>query len=587
MSYFFNTAFLAALKADQTIMNTATVKMVLFPTAPAFMTEEGTTDPRYMGINSVDTLASTLGWGPYVSHTVISQTVSVNTSAKPPSKYVIIANPFDLPDNFPTTYVKAIAFVYMGPNAPMTNNIMFVTDTPLIGGTILTSTDAVVPLTDQGVGKWLFSWSLADAAAPLAISEGPLALLKGPRAFDQARVQHIWIYPQRINMIANPSFELNAAFWRSNGALTQERLAFPTVKAASVNNLVLSGTQTVDTVDLVAADRVLVKNQSVPSQNGVYVVAAGAWTRATDADAEAELFGSMWYVLNGTQRLTLWYCITVKPIVVGTTNLVFDQRYWGGGNFCGHTIGTILESNMFPMNMPYKREDGWTIQARVKSDGEIKVGLIAWEPDFASTVSDWGREIVGPDGTMVSAEAWHPSGGYINIRTIRRVGDVTTGLLRLETNGTYMDIDQVCVEPGMMPMNKDDWPYFDGSNQYQSAGDYSWYGNPHASYSCWYNNRSAVMGRLFAWGLDPEDQAPGGVITDEETIKQGLVYQWVPAGTPVQEHYDVLYPNDPKTPISAVTGSPLAVQGERRRQDRGHEPLDVRPEPGLTPGGWG
>lgn len=58
------------------------------------------------------------------------------------------------------------------------------------------------------------------------------------------------------------------------------------VKAASTANIAsLSGTKTIDGVALVAGDRVLVKDQSTASQNGVYVVAASAWARAADMDA--------------------------------------------------------------------------------------------------------------------------------------------------------------------------------------------------------------------------------------------------------------------------------------------------------------
>ena len=50
------------------------------------------------------------------------------------------------------------------------------------------------------------------------------------------------------------------------------------VRATTTANITLSGTQTVDGVALVVGNRVLVKNQSTASQNGIYVVASGAWT---------------------------------------------------------------------------------------------------------------------------------------------------------------------------------------------------------------------------------------------------------------------------------------------------------------------
>ena len=126
-----------------------------------------------------------------------------------------------------------------------------------------------------------------------------------------------------------------------------------------------------------------------------------------------------------------------------------------------------------------------------------------------------------------------------------------------------------CVEPGWLPANYNDWPYFDGDSTYGALDDYSWYGDKersagtpsraHKTYSCWYNHRRAVTGRLFQWS-DPDDEGPGSVFTDEEVAAQGMVYSWVPAGTPVQQHLDVLYPYDPQSAVPDVTG-PLTPSG--------------------------
>ena len=50
-------------------------------------------------------------------------------------------------------------------------------------------------------------------------------------------------------------------------------------KAASTANLTLSGAQTVDGVSLIAGNICLVKNQTTSSQNGLYTVSAGVWTK--------------------------------------------------------------------------------------------------------------------------------------------------------------------------------------------------------------------------------------------------------------------------------------------------------------------
>ena len=111
------------------------------------------------------------------------------------------------------------------------------------------------------------------------------------------------------------------------------------VRAASAGNLVLSGTQTIDGVALVAGNRVLVKEQTTGSANGIYVVAAGAWSRATDADTSAEVTTGMYvYVEEGTQfGGSAWVLSTTGTITLGTTSLRFNpfsmpaQPNWGDG----------------------------------------------------------------------------------------------------------------------------------------------------------------------------------------------------------------------------------------------------------------
>ena len=101
------------------------------------------------------------------------------------------------------------------------------------------------------------------------------------------------------------------------------------VRGASVGNLTLSGTQTIDGVAVVAGDRVLVKDQTTASQNGIYVVAAGAWTRASDFDGNPGnevTAGAYTYVAEGTVNAGMGYVLTTATaITLGTTALSFTK----------------------------------------------------------------------------------------------------------------------------------------------------------------------------------------------------------------------------------------------------------------------
>jgi len=85
---------------------------------------------------------------------------------------------------------------------------------------------------------------------------------------------------------------------------------------------------TVDGVVLATGDRILLKDQSTGAENGIYTVnASGAPTRATDADANAEVTaGLAVFVEEGTTNAdTGWVLTTNDPITVGTTALTFTQ----------------------------------------------------------------------------------------------------------------------------------------------------------------------------------------------------------------------------------------------------------------------
>lgn len=97
-------------------------------------------------------------------------------------------------------------------------------------------------------------------------------------------------------------------------------------RAATTGHITLSGLQTVDGINLVAGDRILVKNQNFAGDNGIYVAATEAWVRATDADTSAKVTpGLSLPVEEGTENAdTIWMLVTNGAITIGTTPLEFD-----------------------------------------------------------------------------------------------------------------------------------------------------------------------------------------------------------------------------------------------------------------------
>lgn len=95
-------------------------------------------------------------------------------------------------------------------------------------------------------------------------------------------------------------------------------------RAATTANITLSGAQTIDGVSCVAGDRVLVKNQTTQSGNGIYLVASGAWTRTTDGDSTFELNAAVVIVGDeGSTNAGKRFAQTTPNPTVGTSNIVW------------------------------------------------------------------------------------------------------------------------------------------------------------------------------------------------------------------------------------------------------------------------
>lgn len=115
------------------------------------------------------------------------------------------------------------------------------------------------------------------------------------------------------------------------------------VKVATTANIALSGTQTIDGVAVAGGDRVLVKNQTTQSENGIYVVVGGgAWTRATDFDDNVEITSAaVVSVEQGTSNGDAAFILTTDgAITVGTTALNFTRL---GGTGISYTAGNGLQ----------------------------------------------------------------------------------------------------------------------------------------------------------------------------------------------------------------------------------------------------
>lgn len=136
---------------------------------------------------------------------------------------------------------------------------------------------------------------------------------------------------QKITNLATPEDSTDAANKAYVDSISAGIDFKESVIVATTEDISLEDEQTIDGVELVEGDRVLVWQQENPEENGIYVVVDGdLWLRASDAVTGALTSGAWVYVEDGTLYGGYKFVLaTNDPITVGTTEL--DWVIYGAG----------------------------------------------------------------------------------------------------------------------------------------------------------------------------------------------------------------------------------------------------------------
>ncbi|EJN31772.1 phage-related tail fiber protein [Pseudomonas sp. GM78] len=190
-------------------------------------------------------------------------------------------------------------------------------------------------------GKWIREIGLYDVDGDLVAVANCAPSFKPLLAQGSGRTQVV-----RMNLIVSNSasveLKIDPAVVLATREFVTSELAKQDFKSSvlvcTTGNIALTGLQTIDGVAVTAGKRVLVAKQTAGKDNGIWVAAAGAWTRAADADKSEKVTpGLLVHVEQGTlYGDSGWQLITDGALSLGVTSLSFEM-VWGR---TGVTAGT-------------------------------------------------------------------------------------------------------------------------------------------------------------------------------------------------------------------------------------------------------
>jgi hypothetical protein len=179
-------------------------------------------------------------------------------------------------------------------------------------------------------------------------------------------------------------------------------------RVASTANVTLSGFQVIDGITLASTDedngyniRVLLKNQTTASENGIWIPSTGAWTRAKDMDGSLDVVsGTRVYVAGGSTGSGGYVITTSDPITIGTTSLTFVAQATADISFGSLTELTAPDpdADLIPIvdaSAGTLKNIKYETLAKYNSDGTAALPAIAFESDLTKGMYSAGSNLLG------------------------------------------------------------------------------------------------------------------------------------------------------------------------------------------------
>jgi len=301
-------------------------------------------------------------------------------------------------------------------NPVFTGTVSLVTDLVFEGATA-NAFETTVTATDPTADRTI---TLPDATGTVILSTNTVNSLTAPSASFSMN-------SQKITSLATPTADTDAATKAYVDAVAEGLHVHESVRVATDANVSLANAlengDTLSGVTLATGDRVLVKNQTTTSENGIYVVqASGQAVRALDFNTAAEVdSGDFVFVTSGTYANTGWVQ-TSRPATIGTDPITFVQ-FSGAGTF---TAGNGLTINGSEFNV-VGTADRITVNADSVDIASTYVGQSSITTLGTIATGVWnGTDIAVADGGTGASNA---AGAKTNLGFMTRVAANNTLLV--------------------------------------------------------------------------------------------------------------------------------------------------------------